>query len=141
MQSLRLPLGRSAIAVAIVVACFLGTTAVVLLLWRPAPLHARAIQIVDATYGGNCQAASNATRNSSRVKHGNATASLMQACENTDLLCPYIVDQLLLGDPAAGCDKDFQASWRCGHEPALQRTEVEPEAKNKIAWLGCSGRP
>ena len=141
MQSLQLPLLRSATAVAIVVACFLATTALVFLLWRPAPLHANAIQIVAATYGGNCQSPSNATRNSSAVKHGNATASLMQACENTDLLCPYIVDQLLLGDPAAGCDKDFEASWRCGRDPAIHQTKVEPEAKNRIAWLGCFGRP
>jgi len=136
MGSLRHLAVRSTGAVAIVILCFLATSGVVFLLWRPAAPHADSIRIVDATYGGNCAAASGAPR-SNFVKRGNATASVMQSCENTDLYCPYIVDRLLLGDPAAGCDKDFEANWRCGRDQAVHQIKLQPEAHGRIAWLGC----
>ncbi len=140
MRPLRYFLSRLTIAAAIVVACFLVTTGLVLLFWHPVITHANSIQIVDATYGGNCAAASG-VRREYLVKRGNATASVMQACQNTDLFCPYIVDQQLLGDPAVGCNKDFEAHWRCGHDPTVHQTKLQPEAHREIAWLGCSEEP
>ena len=140
MRSLRHLLVRLTVAVAVVALCFLATTSLVFLLWRPVTPHANGIQVVDATYGGNCVATSGALRRAF-VRRGNATASVMQSCENTDLLCPYIVDRLLLGDPAAGCDKDFEANWRCGHDQVIHQAKLQPEAHGKITWLGCPEKP
>src|SRR5579863_199056 len=141
MRSLRQLLARSTIAVVIVGSGFLGTTALVHQFWRSVISRTNGIQIVDATYGGNCEEFSPAPQNAGLVKHGNATASIMQSCENTDLLCPFVIDQLLLGDPAVGCNKDFEANWRCGRDPVVHQIKLQPEAKNKIAWLSCSERP
>ena len=74
------------------------------------------IQIVQATYGGNCKA-----------PPGNATAHLQQSCGGKQL-CAYRVDHKVIGDPVVGCNKDYVAEWRCGTSDAVYRASLANDA-------------
>ena len=74
------------------------------------------IQVVQATYGGNCKA-----------PPGNATAHLQQSCGGKQL-CAYPVDYKVIGDPVVGCNKDYVAEWRCGTSDAVRRATLDREA-------------
>lgn len=62
---------------------------------------ARAIKVVQATYGRNCGAPA-----------GNATVDFARQCEGRET-CWYVLDKVFTGDPAVGCRKDFHAEWLC----------------------------
>lgn len=84
---------------------------------RPREEHASgAIRVISATYGGNC-----------RVPRGNATNALGRAC-NDHGDCVFKIDYTVLGDPAVGCQKDFQTEWVCGENPQVFRAGTAPEA-------------
>jgi hypothetical protein len=84
------------------------------------------LRIVQATYGKNCQAPT-----------GNATVSLARACDGKTQ-CTYRVDVQVLGDPAGGCAKNFEAIWRCPGEENVRRVELPGEAGfGSIANLSC----
>jgi len=74
------------------------------------------IQVVAATYGGNCKA-----------PQGNATTHLQQSCGGKQL-CTYPVDYKVIGDPVVGCNKDYVAEWRCGTSAAVHRATLDREA-------------
>jgi len=81
------------------------------------PITAAAqIQIVSATYGLNC----GATRD-------NAKAAVAGACDGRRR-CEYIVDSHMLGDPAPGCAKTFDAEWACAAGGAHQQKDLPAEA-------------
>ena len=84
------------------------------------------IEVVGATYGGNCGAAP-----------GNQTPALAKACDGV-AECDYTVDYQAIGDPAPGCRKDYRAEFRCGRERAVHSIVVPAEAglKNTLA-LRC----
>jgi hypothetical protein len=88
--------------------------------------HRGAIRVISATYGGNC-----------RAPRGNVTNALAGACnEHAD--CTYKIDYTVLGDPAGGCQKDYQAEWVCGGNPEILRTSAPPEAGyGSIVRLHC----
>lgn len=46
------------------------------------------------------------------------------------------VDSDVIGDPYWGCGKNYVAEWRCGNEPKLYRTVVQPDLNQKIT-LKC----
>ena len=84
------------------------------------------IQIVTATYGGNCKA-----------PQGNATAHLQQSCGGKQS-CSYRVDHTVLGDPVFACDKDYVAEWRCGISDAVHRASLTAGAPSgSIVELRC----
>lgn len=74
------------------------------------------IRLVSATYGASCGA-----------KPGNATGSLVEACNGQES-CDYVVETAKLGDPAAGCAKDFTADYACMPENAPRHTAIPAEA-------------
>src|SRR5258706_3723658 len=74
------------------------------------------IQVVSATYGLNC----GATRD-------NAKAAVAGACDGRRR-CEYIVDFHVLGDPAPGCAKTFDAEWACAAGGAHQQKDLPAEA-------------
>jgi hypothetical protein len=84
------------------------------------------IIVASGTYGKNCG-----------VLNGNKTEHLANSC-NRKPLCEYIIDSDVIGDPYWGCGKNYVAEWRCGNEPKVYRTVVQPEAgfKKKIT-LKC----
>jgi hypothetical protein len=74
------------------------------------------IAVVAGTYGKNCG-----------IAHGNKTEDLARAC-NDKRHCDYVIDYTIIGDPAAGCSKDYFAEWRCGNDHILRSMLVSPEA-------------
>jgi len=77
---------------------------------------ARGIDILSATYGGNCGAAS-----------GNATTDVQATCAGKSS-CTYSVDVSRLGDPASGCQKDFATTYQCAGKPDSLTRQLPPEA-------------
>lgn len=74
------------------------------------------VNVVSATYGGNCGAAA-----------GNVTAQLAAAC-NGRSTCTYTIDYHVLGDPAPGCAKTYAAQWRCGTSATTYNATAAAEA-------------
>ena len=96
------------------------------------------IRVEEATYGESCLHFVPAAGNINGVRRGNATALAFQACNDTDVFCPVYIDRVKFGDPAAGCEKDFNISWRCGKDPQVRRLHIAGEAIQQLAWLSCS---
>jgi len=74
------------------------------------------VQVVSATYGGNCKA-----------PQGNVTNFLVAACDAKES-CSYRIDFAVLGDPAPGCSKDFVATWKCGLGTEVFTATADAEA-------------
>ena len=84
------------------------------------------ISISSATYGKNCGAPA-----------GNSTKHLRTACDGKDT-CPYNVDVSVLGDPAAGCSKDFSVAYICLPSKKSRELALPGEAGfGTIAALSC----
>lgn len=87
---------------------------------------AAAIQVMEATYGGNC-----------RVSRGNVTQHIASACNGRNS-CTYTIDYTIIGDPAYGCAKDYSAQWRCGVNQKTYSAFASPEAGyRKTIQLTC----
>lgn len=95
------------------------------------------IRVATATYGQNCARATVLPGMTNKAKIGNVTETVRAACDNRRGVCLYPIDAAKLTDPAPGCSKDFQAEWRCGLNPNLNRTYVRPEAHGKDLLLNC----
>jgi hypothetical protein len=74
------------------------------------------IKVIAGTYGRNC-----------RAPYGNVTNHLAEICDGK-ATCEYIIDVTVIGDPAAGCAKDYFAEWQCGHDPERRTISARPEA-------------
>ena len=87
------------------------------------------IKVIAATYGGNCGA-----------QYGNVTNHLAETCDGKTT-CEYIIDYRVIGDPAAGCQKDYYAEWQCGHDSRKGILSANPEAgRGTKIVLGCPVR-
>jgi len=87
------------------------------------------VQVVSATYGGNCGAAQD-----------NALPKLRSACDGT-LRCSYTIDYQVLGDPVPGCAKSFDVQWTCVAGGTPKQLAVPPEAGFKTPiTLSCRVR-
>jgi hypothetical protein len=106
-------------------------------LWSDAP-DRNVIHVTEATYGMNCVGfVVPAGKGQNRVRKGNATSKVSEACEEVQFSCGFAIDVVQLSDPANGCGKDFSVSWRCGSSGILHRAEVPGEADGKHVFLGC----
>lgn len=84
------------------------------------------INVITATYGGNCGQPS-----------GNVTWDVSPACSGFGS-CKYDVRTSFLGDPKRGCEKEFSVSYTCSNHPTLVRTEfASREANGKTVTLTC----
>lgn len=89
-------------------------------------LDAGSIRVLSGTYGLNCGAV-----------YGNQTTVLSNYC-NEQFTCNYLIDYLIIGDPAPNCSKDYSAKWQCGDKPEIFSSYVEPEAGfKKTITLTC----
>lgn len=83
------------------------------------------MHILRATYGESCGAAL-----------GNVSWAADSACEGREA-CELPVSQALLGDPAEGCEKDFEVLWACQGGSDVRRAYVpantEPGASVRLA--------
>lgn len=95
---------------------------------QPLTLTCPTIQVIDATYGGNCGA-----------PRGNKTSTMAFVC-NYRTMCSYQVDYRIIGDPVPGCGKDYVVNYRCSDTPWTTRTAyIAPEAGfQKTVVLRCS---
>jgi hypothetical protein len=90
---------------------------------------ANGIQIYSATYGKNCGA-----------PIGNATRLVSRTCSGR-VECSYTVQNAILGDPAPGCAKAFEAEYACG--PGSQRLTGELPAEaglGSVLELACTSK-
>jgi hypothetical protein len=124
-------------SLAVVAICFAGTLSAIHLLrafWgqTQAPIH-----VVDATYGGNCRDSVTPAQRPNLVKSGNATAVVSAACDGLKSPCLFKIDVTMLGDPAAGCGKEFVVTWRCGDDQRAHESYFPAEADHRIALISC----
>jgi peptidoglycan/LPS O-acetylase OafA/YrhL len=88
------------------------------------PFISSNMEILSATYGGNCGAPS-----------GNVTAFVRKAC-NGQTACDYAVDHRILGDAAPGCGKSFVVEFVC--LPSSERFRGEIVGSNASEASGSS---
>jgi len=124
-------------AFAVLAASFWGTLKLIDYLSVPLSQSTIAIQVVEATYGMTCQNFTPPAGYPNLVKAGNATAAVAKLCDNAKGNCRYPVNLAKTSDPAPGCAKDFQVSWRCAGDPATHQAHLAAEAADKIALLNC----
>jgi hypothetical protein len=87
------------------------------------------INILSATYGGNCGA-----------PKGNASARLRRAC-NGQVTCGYPVAYSVLGDTAPGCGKSFAVEYSCLPQTAVRQVEIgskDQDASGSIVTMSCA---
>ena len=83
------------------------------------------IQVTAGSYGLNCKAAP-----------GNKTEHLARQCDGKQR-CSYRINHQVLGDPAVGCSKEYEAEWSCGSGP-VKRAHVRAEAGfGSVVTLSC----
>jgi hypothetical protein len=70
------------------------------------------IQVVSASFGGNCASAP-----------ADVSKHLAETCAGKTR-CDYTVDHKVIGDPTQRCNKSYVALWRCGSAPTVYRAEV-----------------
>ena len=96
---------------------------------------ARAIKVLEATYGGNCAG----------IAKGNVTEFVGSKC-NDSSLCNYrVYYKSMGGDPAAGCEKDFSVTYSCGRKSKRDTCTLGAEAgmggeeghPNRFCLLHC----
>jgi hypothetical protein len=89
------------------------------------PQQGGTIHVTDATYGLNCA-----------VKQGDVTDHIARQC-NGQTRCDYSVDHTVIGDPAYGCQKDYQVNYQCGGG-TTKKGYAGPEAGYKsVVTLSC----
>jgi hypothetical protein len=80
--------------------------------------RANTINVVEATYGGNCAG----------VPAGNVTKYVASACDSKDLCNYRVFYKQMGGDPAEGCQKDFTVSYTCGRDRKRNACTLPAEA-------------
>ena len=87
------------------------------------------IRVISGSYGSNCGA-----------RYGNATDHLAAVCDGK-MICEYVIDSNVIGDPARGCLKSYIAEWRCGEDGPRMSVTIGPEAgTGRKALLRCPQR-
>ncbi len=116
--------------VRVIVATFIVGTCVA---WNwPRPFGP--IEIIEASYGGNCKTTSSAVVNTFRP--GNATLEVNKICRGSRV-CNFAIDVNRFGDTMAGCAKDFKSVYRCPNSSLVQTAYIPGEANHKRAVLDC----
>ncbi|MFA4987575.1 MAG: hypothetical protein WC712_13415 [Candidatus Brocadiia bacterium] len=100
--------------------------------WR----RVRGIDVLEATYGQNCQKFSPAPPAVNSVYIGNATALVSDDCSGA-MKCDFHVDVKHIEDPAVGCSKNFSVTYRCLPGGQTTIALVPPEANGKTVTLSC----
>ena len=92
------------------------------------------ITVLHATYGFRCGV--------QRDNVLNLPLGPLDWCAGTTGSCDYPISENNLGDPARGCDKDFDIDWACGPQFSLtsrrQSLHVSQEANGKGVSLVCN---
>ncbi|MBV9062471.1 MAG: acyltransferase family protein [Alphaproteobacteria bacterium] len=94
------------------------------------------IEVVSATYGGNCMNFPVPAPYPNLAAAGNATDPVRDVC-NGRLSCDFKVESETLHDPANGCGKDFAVQYRCRGETGVHSALIAAEALGHHATLSC----
>jgi len=104
-------------------------TSMVLDYWDTSKIDTNKIQVVEASYGSNCN-----------VPTGNVTGKVSSACMGKVDSCSYLIDVNEIGDPAPGCAKDFSVNWRCGSPAKDHQFNLPAEANGQTVVLSCPAK-
>ena len=97
------------------------------------------LQIIEATFGLNCQGFVVPSPWKNTVFRGNATEKVKEACDGqsrTPSSCTYVVHLNVIPDPAPTCMKGFDIRWRCGEQ--LQATHLGVSADGATLVMSCA---
>jgi hypothetical protein len=104
--------------------------------WRTSRRDEGKIDIVEATYGGNCRSHTPPYPSFNYVELGNATGSLREECSGK-AQCIVRWEPRRIGDPASGCAKDLSVAYRCGESSPVRNVVIPPEASGTTVTLDC----
>lgn len=107
--------------------------------WR-APPPDGTVNIVEATFGGNCRNHIPKPPARNHFREGNATEVMREACVGMPS-CAFRIDYSSIPDPANGCEKDFVVRYRCQGGEKLRTVTVPKTADYKTVRLSCSMEP
>lgn len=93
--------------------------------------------ILEATYGWNCRRFKPWAGRANTVSRGNVTDKIRSKCRVAP--CRYTVDHEIIGDPAYGCEKDYEVKYRCGSSRTVHSRSLDAEAGrgDKSVLLSC----
>lgn len=93
------------------------------------------LEVVDATYGANCENANPS------IIIGNMTSLIRDDCEHRKGTCTFnfTISKLkrMGGDPAVGCSKDLLVNYKCSKSGEIQSVNIAGEALYKKVILQC----
>jgi hypothetical protein len=104
--------------------------------WRVPPLPGT-IDVIAATYGESCSSFTPTLPAINMFRRNNATRLLRDACRGQQS-CSFKVDVGIIGDPVAGCGKDFAASYRCNSGEPPRSVRLSAEANGKVLTMECA---
>jgi len=87
---------------------------------------AGSINILSATYGPNCPGV---TSNNDKL--------ISTQC-NKQFNCTYLINYLVIGDPAVGCAKDYFVNYTCHDHGKVRDVNIPGEATGKSIDLSCA---
>jgi hypothetical protein len=85
------------------------------------------IEVISATYGWNCRDFKPWGGRSNTVKINNARDHIAGLC-NGKRNCDYTIYYKNIGDPAYGCEKDYEVDYKCAPNTEVFHIFVEKEA-------------
>jgi hypothetical protein len=102
------------------------------------------IDVISATYGWNCREFKPLKGRANTVGINNARAHIAGQC-NGKKKCQYTIYYKNIGDPAYGCEKDYEVDYRCSPNTETYDIFVEAEAgwgpeiksRTKTITLSC----
>ena len=95
------------------------------------------VEVLEATYGGNCRGKLAPGGVGFAVTQGNMTKPLVDRCNFADGPCSTIVELGQMPDPAPQCSKDFEVLWKCSGDKTQRKSRIKPEALGKALTLSC----
>jgi hypothetical protein len=101
---------------------------------RQAP---RRLQILEATYGANCDGKQSPSGDTYSIVKGNLTVPVTEGCDPTAEACSVTVAMIQGRDPAPLCGKDFAVRWSCTHDGKERTARIEPEALGRTVEVSC----
>jgi hypothetical protein len=99
--------------------------------------NAPRVEILEATYGGNCRDKPALGGAGFAVTQGNMTGRISHKCNFGDGPCSMVVELGQMADPAPQCSKDFEVLWTCTGENSRRKSRIEPESLGKAMTLSC----
>jgi hypothetical protein len=104
---------------------------------RPSKPSKGKIKIIEATYGWNCKNFKPWEGKPNTVSRNN-DKKIRPECDGKST-CKYRIDYKLIGDPAYGCQKEYEVTYKCmpGGKTFTKKVEKEAGWGKKSVVLSC----